>query len=148
VDLAGVGIWDAALLAGTAPTTNRFFAEGVLGPGELMVVFADGGGVFTNAAPWCAALQASDGDAVALGTPLALNNDGDTLRLTVTNARDAAAIDTFVWGAGILDQSVVRDPPESVTVVPYTTARGARGDRRASPSTSTDGSNQAAFAAP
>ena len=145
VALVGLGVWDDANFvgAGTATTPRATFGTELLGPGEMMAVFAGGSPLAdTLAGPWCDSLDTSDGDVIALNALLSFNNDGDTVRLTATNDRSSTLLATFVYGA-TADMSLVRDPAPLGQVVPYATAAGALLDRVASPSTNTDGSDQA-----
>lgn len=145
VALTGVGVWDATAFSGTSPVAT--FGTYLLGPGEMVAVFSGGvvlGDLNLAAGPWCDSLLDSDGDAIALGAPFNLTNTGDTVRLTATSARASTVLATFTY-LSTADQSLVRDPAPLGPVVPYTNATGALADRKASPSTNTDGSDQAAF---
>jgi hypothetical protein len=153
VELQGVAIWDQATFGNVNGQPRQIFDQVVIGPGETFAFF--GGGSFATfddtIGPWCAPLF--DGDAEVLfgniTAGLALNNDGDTIRLTATSDKASTLLATFTYANGAaVDQSLVRNPDAPDAFIAYTTLAGALADRAFTPGTPNDGTTFADVPAP
>ncbi len=101
VDLSGITLWD-----GQNPGARHTFADGtILMAGEAVVVY--GGGVGPAPRAHCTSVVAVNDD-IGLKLGLALNNEGDTVRLLAAETRDELA--TMTATDAFNDASWVLDP--------------------------------------
>jgi hypothetical protein len=129
VTLAQTALWDS----GNDTARHSFAADAVLAPGEAIVVFG-GGTARIKVRDHCSAVVADNEDD-GLQHGLALNNDGDTIRLLDKSGSELAK---FTYSGEVSDAAYVLDP--EIDGSDYVSAEDSKGSTGAfSPCTLANG---------